>query len=96
MRVGLLICEDAWFEQPARLAQEAGAQMLAVINASPFHVGKGYEREEMMRQRVQETGLPLVYAHLVGGQDEVVFEGPFLCLECRRLGGGPGAKFQGK
>ena len=75
IRVGLLICEDAWFEQPARLAQEAGAQMLAVINASPFHVGKGYEREEMMRQRVQQTGLPLVYAHLVGGQDEVVFEG---------------------
>jgi NAD+ synthase (glutamine-hydrolysing) len=75
VRVGLLICEDAWFAEPARLAHEAGAQMLAVINASPFHVGKGYEREEMMRQRVQETGLPLVYAHLVGGQDEVVFEG---------------------
>lgn len=75
IRVGLLICEDAWFEEPARLAQEAGAQMLAVINASPFHVGKGYEREEMMRQRVQAVGLPLVYAHLVGGQDEVVFEG---------------------
>jgi len=80
VRVGLLICEDAWFEQPARLAQEAGAQMLAVINASPFHVGKGYEREEMMRQRVQQTGLPLVYAHLVGGQDEVVFEGHSFAL----------------
>lgn len=80
MRVGLLICEDAWFEQPARLAKEAGAQMLAVINASPFHVGKGYEREDTMRQRVQETGLPLVYAHLVGGQDEVVFEGHSFAL----------------
>jgi len=80
IRVGLLICEDAWFEQPARLAQEAGAQMLAVINASPFHVGKGYEREEMMRQRVHQTGLPLVYAHLVGGQDEVVFEGHSFAL----------------
>ena len=75
VRVGLLICEDAWFEEPARQALAAGAQMLAVINASPFHVGKGYEREEMMRLRVRETGLPLVYAHLVGGQDEVVFEG---------------------
>ena len=75
VRVGLLICEDAWFEEPARQARAAGAQMLAVINASPFHVGKGYEREEMMRLRVRETGLPLVYAHLVGGQDEVVFEG---------------------
>ena len=75
VRVGLLICEDAWFEEPARLAKEAGAQMLAVINASPFHVGKGYEREATMQERVLATGLPLVYAHLVGGQDEVVFEG---------------------
>lgn len=80
VRVGLLICEDAWFEEPARLAKEAGAQMLAVINASPFHVGKGYEREEMMAQRVRATGLPMVYAHLVGGQDEVVFEGHSFAL----------------
>jgi NAD+ synthase (glutamine-hydrolysing) len=75
VRVGLLICEDAWFEEPARLARESGAQMLVVINASPFHVGKGYEREVMMRHRARENCLPLVYAHLVGGQDEVVFEG---------------------
>jgi NAD+ synthase (glutamine-hydrolysing) len=80
VRVGLLICEDAWFEEPARLAKEAGAQLLAVINASPFHVGKGYEREAMMRERVKATGLPLVYAHLVGGQDEVVFEGHSFAL----------------
>ena len=73
--VGLLICEDAWFEEPAQLAKEAGAELLAVINASPFHVGKGYEREAMMIERVQAAGLPLVYAHMVGGQDEVVFEG---------------------
>ncbi len=73
--VGLLICEDAWFEEPAQLAKDAGAELLAVINASPFHVGKGYEREAMMIERVQAVGLPLVYAHLVGGQDEVVFEG---------------------
>lgn len=80
LRVGLLICEDAWFEEPARLAREAGAQMLAVINASPFHVGKGGERESTMRERVQACGLPLVYAHLVGGQDEVVFEGHSFAL----------------
>ena len=73
--VGLLICEDAWFDEPAQLAKEAGAELLAVINASPFHVGKGYEREAMMIERVRAVGLPLVYAHLVGGQDEVVFEG---------------------
>ena len=52
VRVGLLICEDAWFDEPARLARDAGAQLLAVINASPFHVGKSGEREQMMRARV--------------------------------------------
>ena len=80
VKVGLLICEDAWFEEPARLAKEAGAELLAVINASPFHVGKGDEREQMMRARVRACGLPLVYAHLVGGQDEVVFEGHSFAL----------------
>jgi NAD+ synthase (glutamine-hydrolysing) len=60
---GLLICEDAWFEEPARLAKESGAQALIVINASPWHIGKGAEREAQM------------YAHGVGGQDEIVFEG---------------------
>ncbi len=80
VRVGLLICEDAWFSAPARDAAAAGAQLLAVINASPFHLGKGAEREQTMRERVAETGLPLVYAHLVGGQDEVVFEGRSFAL----------------
>ena len=78
--VGLLICEDAWFEEPARLAKEAGAQVLAVINASPFHVGKGGERVLRMADRVKATGLPLLYAHLVGGQDEVVFDGGSFAL----------------
>jgi NAD+ synthase (glutamine-hydrolysing) len=79
-KVGLLICEDAWFEAPARDTAQAGAELLAVINASPFHVGKGNEREQMMRERVLACGLPLVYAHLVGGQDEVVFEGHSFAL----------------
>jgi NAD+ synthase (glutamine-hydrolysing) len=79
-KVGLLICEDAWFEAPAADAKAAGAELLAVINASPFHVGKGDEREQAMRGRVQATGLPLIYAHLVGGQDEVVFEGRSFAL----------------
>jgi NAD+ synthase (glutamine-hydrolysing) len=80
IKVGLLICEDAWFEAPARLTKVAGAELLVVINASPFHIGKGNEREQMMRERVQASGLPLVYAHLVGGQDEVVFEGHSFAL----------------
>ncbi len=81
VNVGLLICEDAWFNAPAADLKTAGAQLIAVINASPFHAGKGGEREASMRQRVHETGLPLVYAHLVGGQDEIVFEGRSFVLD---------------
>ncbi len=81
VKIGLLICEDAWFEQPAFDACEAGAQMLVVMNASPFHRGKSLEREDAMRVRALATGLPLVYAHLVGAQDEVVFEGRSFALQ---------------
>ncbi|WP_342128698.1 NAD+ synthase [Hydrogenophaga sp. OTU3427] len=80
VRVGLLICEDAWFHAPAADAKAAGAELLVVINASPFHAGKGGEREATMRERVADVGLPLVYAHLVGGQDEIVFEGRSFAL----------------
>ena len=83
VQVGLLICEDAWFEAPAQKAKAAGAQILAVLNASPFHAGKGLEREQHMRERVLACGLPLVYAHLVGGQDEVVFEGRSFALDAQ-------------
>ena len=83
VQLGLLICEDAWFEGPAQLARDAGAQVLVVLNASPFHVGKGLEREVQMGQRVKESGLPLVYAHLVGGQDEVIFEGRSFALNAQ-------------
>ena len=83
VKMGLLICEDAWFEAPAQNARDAGAQLLLVLNASPFHVGKGLEREVQMGQRVQECGLPLVSAHLVGGQDEVIFEGRSFALNAK-------------
>jgi len=73
--VGLLICEDAWFDEPGLLAKEAGAEMIVVTNASPFHVGKGGERVARMAERARALDLPVVYAHLVGGQDEVVFDG---------------------
>lgn len=79
--VGLLICEDAWFDQPAELARDAGAEVLAVINASPYHVGKEGERVARMADRARAAGLPLVYAHLVGGQDEVVFDGASFALQ---------------
>jgi NAD+ synthase (glutamine-hydrolysing) len=79
--VGLLICEDAWFDEPGLLAKESGAEMLAVINASPFHAGKGGERVARMAERARALDLPVVYAHLVGGQDEVVFDGASFALD---------------
>jgi len=74
-RVGIVICEDIWFPGPAAQVQAAGAQLLLVLNASPFHAGKQQEREDVVRQRTRETGLPVAYLNLVGGQDELVFDG---------------------
>ncbi len=91
--IGLLICEDAWFDEPAALARDAGAEILVVINASPWHVGKGAERETQMRERCLATGLPLVYAHCVGGQDEIVFEGRSFALNADGALAGRAASF---
>jgi NAD+ synthase (glutamine-hydrolysing) len=82
-RVGLLICEDAWFDEPALSAREAGADLVCVINASPFHLDKADEREARMAHRARAVGLPLLYAHLVGGQDEVVFDGGSFALDAQ-------------
>jgi NAD+ synthase (glutamine-hydrolysing) len=80
-RFGVLICEDAWFDEPAQAARDAGAQCLCVINASPFHIDKSGEREQRMAERARAVGLPLLYSHLVGGQDEVVFDGASFALD---------------
>ena len=80
LRAGVLICEDAWVQAPAQAAKQAGAQMLLVLNASPYHLGKQAEREAVLMQRAAETGLPVVYAHMVGGQDELVFDGSSFAL----------------
>ena len=73
--VGLTICEDLWEAGPAGQAAAAGAQLLVNLNASPFHAGKGRERETLLQQRALETGIPVMYVNLVGGQDELVFDG---------------------
>jgi NAD+ synthase (glutamine-hydrolysing) len=82
-RFALLICEDAWFDEPAATAKAAGAQVLCVLNASPFHLGKLAEREERMSERARSVGLPLLYSHLTGAQDEVVFDGASFALDAR-------------
>jgi NAD+ synthase (glutamine-hydrolysing) len=81
LQVGLLICEDAWFDEPARAACAAGAQLLCVLNASPFHLDKAGEREQRMAERARAVGRPLLYSHLVGGQDEIVFDGASFALD---------------
>ncbi|HUO95368.1 MAG TPA: NAD+ synthase [Steroidobacteraceae bacterium] len=74
-RVALLVCEDMWEAEPARAARADGAEALIVINASPFNLHKQRERESVARARIADTGLPLVYLNMVGGQDELVFDG---------------------
>ena len=73
--VALSICEDIWFPGPMRQAREAGAQLVLSLNASPFHLDKQHEREEVLATRVSESGMPVVYVNQVGGQDELVFDG---------------------
>jgi NAD+ synthase (glutamine-hydrolysing) len=75
VRTGLLVCEDIWGAQAAQLSRAAGAQLLLVINASPYEIHKQRERETVARARVRDVGLPLAYVNLVGGQDELVFDG---------------------
>ena len=77
---GVNICEDTWFHYAPECAQAAGAQVLLVLNASPFHLGKQAQRLQTMRGNVSHFGLPLVYANLVGGQDELVFDGASFVL----------------
>jgi len=74
-RVGILVCEDVWDATPAQRARDAGAEVLMVLNASPFELHKQREREAILAARVREVALPAVYVNLVGGQDELVFDG---------------------
>ncbi|MBB6094929.1 NAD+ synthase (glutamine-hydrolyzing) [Povalibacter uvarum] len=75
IRIGLLICEDIWEPRPAVAAKAAGAQLLVVINGSPYSLGYQDRRESVVRDRVRDTALPVVYVNLLGGQDELVFDG---------------------
>ena len=75
IRLGLPICEDVWFPAVASHLARAGAELLLVPNGSPFEVGKIDQRLQLARERVAETGLPMVYVNQVGGQDELVFDG---------------------
>jgi NAD+ synthase (glutamine-hydrolysing) len=74
-RIGILVCEDIWEPEPAQLAKSAGAEMFVVLNASPFEIHKQRNREDIVRRCVRDNGLPVVYVNMLGGQDELVFDG---------------------
>ena len=82
--VGLLICEDVWTAQgPAADLAAQGATLLVVANASPFARGRRDDREAMLRERARETGCPIAYVNLVGGQDELVFDGQSVVVDAQ-------------
>jgi NAD+ synthase len=80
LRIGTPICEDAWHPDVCETLSETGAEILLVPNGSPYHRGKPSVRTNLMVARVVETGLPLVYLNMVGGQDDQVFDGASFVL----------------
>src|ERR1039457_3846553 len=84
VKAGILVCHHVWESEPAIWAREAGARVLLVINASPYEVNKQTQRErDVGRARVSETGIPLVFVNLIGGQDELVFDGNSFVMDAR-------------
>ena len=87
IRIGVTICEDLWEEHPARALAAAGAQLVVNLSASPYHAGKLKERERLFIHRARQNRLAIAYCNLVGGQDELVFDGASFILDAsgRRL-----------
>ena len=82
VRVGVSICEDLWYPVgPIDVLREAGAEVVVNINASPYHMGKGAEREALVSARASDNGVWLAYVNMVGGQDELVFDGGSLLVD---------------
>jgi NAD+ synthase (glutamine-hydrolysing) len=82
VQVGVTICEDAWFaDGPIREAAAGGAALIVNLNASPYYEDRLGEREVMLASRASEAGVPIVYVNLVGGQDELVFDGASLVFD---------------
>jgi len=81
IRCAFTICEDLWEEGPTRDAQSVGAQILININASPFHIDKLKERKALLQTRCRQGAFPIIYVNLVGGQDELVFDGDSMVVD---------------
>lgn len=80
LKVALSVCEDIWHPEPMQQARQAGARLMLNMNASPFHMGKQIEREDTLRLRCAEGGMPVLYVNQIGGQDELVFDGGSLAM----------------
>ena len=78
--VGITICEDVWIPDNIQKSKQAGAKLIVNLNASPYRIQKSQEREAQLLSRTKEFGLPIIYANLVGGQDELVFDGMSLVM----------------
>jgi NAD+ synthase (glutamine-hydrolysing) len=84
IHAGILVCEDVWEAGPAAQTRGAGAEVLLVINASPYEVNKQTQRErDVVSRRIAETGIPLVFVNLIGGQDELVFDGNSFAMDAQ-------------
>mgnify|MGYP002655858135 FL=1 len=75
LTIGLLICEDIWHEAPIKALKDEGAEMVVVLNASPFEVGKQAERKALIARQSSTHKLPIIYVNTVGAQDDIVFDG---------------------
>jgi NAD+ synthase (glutamine-hydrolysing) len=80
---GITLCEDVWEQGPVEQAVNAGAKLMINLNASPFHKNKGKERFDVVARRARANGVPIVYLNLVGGQDELVFDGDSFVVDGR-------------
>ena len=95
VKLGVNICEDIWFsEGPTRSQALAGAEVIININASPYHKGKGRERLTMLAKRASENGVTVTYTNIVGGQDELVFDGQSMVIDQRGKLVAAGRQFQ--
>ncbi|HEX5363936.1 MAG TPA: NAD+ synthase [Gallionella sp.] len=94
VRFGLNICADIWEAEAARRARDAGAQVLLVLNASPYAMGKQASRQRVIRERIAESQMAVVYANLVGGQDELVFDGNSFAMDAQGVLSAQGVSFE--
>ena len=83
IRCAFTVCEDLWQEGPVKDLKSLGAQMLVNINASPFHINKSKERQDLLLKRCREGDFPIVYVNLIGGQDELVFDGGSMVVDAK-------------